>query len=151
MGSSSAHSARRRIRGDRLGALAGELVKAQPTGSMDGILSCKGLPAPDGDIDQARLDLDRVSAASDPLCCQDGCAGAAECIEHDVAAAGTVLDGIRHQRDRFDRRMALQLIFAFRTKCVDAGVVPDIGAGAAVAAELDVADTVDPISWWALR
>src|SRR4029077_9828179 len=131
MSSSSAHSARRRIRRDGRDTLACEFVEAQSAINVNGILSREGLPALDGDVDKARLDLDRVSAAADALCCQNGRAGATERIEHDIATAGTVLDGIRHQRDRFDRRMALQLIESSGAKRVDAGVVPDIGPRAA--------------------
>src|SRR5262249_8476519 len=76
--------------------------------------------------------------AADTLCCQDGSARAAECVEHYVATTGTILHGIRHERNWFDRRMAPQLVQTSGTKRVGACVMPDIGARAAVAAELDV-------------
>src|SRR5262249_22731120 len=95
-------------------------------------------PTLDSGVDETGLNFYCVGAAADPLGCQDGCAGATERVEHDVAARGTVPDSIGHQRDRFDRRMALQLVEAPRAKRVDAGVMPDIGARTAGAAKLDI-------------
>jgi hypothetical protein len=81
-----------------------------------------------------------LARAADALRRQDGRAGATECVEHDVAAAGAVFDAIRHQRDRFDGRMAFQLVQASGPKGVDAGIVPDVRARTAVAPELDVVE-----------
>ena len=52
---------------------------------------------------------------------------------------GTVPDAIRHQCDRFDRRMKGK-VGTIVTEAVHAGVISDIGAIAAVLAEFNVVD-----------
>src|SRR6516164_7779924 len=121
-------------------ALACEFVKAQSAVNVNGILSRKGLPTSDSEIDKARLDFERVGPPADALGCQYGRAGATEGVEHDGAAAGAVLDSIRHQRHRLDGRMALQVIQAPGPKRVDPGVIPNVGARTAVASQLDVVE-----------
>jgi len=125
LASERAHIRLRRSR--RRGALAGDFVEGQAGLGVNGVLAREGLPAPDGDVDEAGLELQRVGPASDPLRRQDRRAGATEGIEHDVAAAGAVFHGIRNQGDRFDRRMGLEVIQAAGSEGVDPGVMPDVG------------------------
>ena len=66
-------------------------------------------------------------------------AGASKSIEHNSLSMGTVPDGIRHQCDRFDRRMKGK-VGTLSAEAVHAGVAPDIGAVAAVLAEFDIID-----------
>src|SRR5207247_8827733 len=82
----SAHISGRWARSGDHGALAGSFVEAQAGLGTNGILSRKGLPALDRDIDEAGLDLQRVGPAADALCCQDGRPGPTEDVKHDVAA-----------------------------------------------------------------
>src|SRR5437879_4752162 len=111
-----------------------------PVSTQMASFSAKGLPALDGDIDEAGLDLDRVGPAPDPLRCKDGRAGPTEDVEHDVAPTGAIPHRIRNQRDRLDRRVELELVQAARPKRVDPGVVPDVGSRATVASQFDVVE-----------
>ena len=56
---------------------------------MDDISFGEGLPAPDGDIDETRLELQHIGFAADALRRQKCCPRTAEGIEDDVAAPGT--------------------------------------------------------------
>ena len=51
-----------------------------------------------------------------------------------------VANGVGNQRHRLDRGMHRQLFRAPRLQAVEAGIIPDIGAIAAMAAELDIID-----------
>src|SRR5262245_17186867 len=128
-----AHISRRSAGSGRDDARACDVVKAQATLCANGILSRKGLPALDGDVDEAGLDLECVGSAPDTLRCQEGRSGPTEEVEHDVAATAAVPYRVCNQRDRLDRRMRLQLVQAARPERVDPGVMPDVGSRAAVA------------------
>src|SRR6516225_11056268 len=140
MSPSSTHIARRRRRNGRHGQRACDLVEAQPGLGADGIPSRKGLPPLNCHIDEAGLDLERVGPTPNPLCRQNGCPGPTEDVEYDIIATRTVPHGVRNQRNRFDRRMKLQLVQAVRSERVDPGVVPDVGPRATVAPQLNVVE-----------
>src|SRR5215471_7873093 len=91
-------------------AFACDFVESQAGLGVNGVLAREGLPALDGHVDEARLELQRVGPAPDPLRRKDRRAGATEGVEYDVAAAGAVLHGIRYQGDRLDCRMGLELV-----------------------------------------
>jgi len=101
------------LRGTRYrAALADDFVEGQAGLGVNGILAREGLPALDGNIDETRLELERVGSAPDALRRQDRRAGTTEGVEHDVAAACAVFYGIRDQGDRLNRRVGLQLVEA---------------------------------------
>ena len=75
--------------------------------------------------------------ASGPLRRDQRGAGAEEDVEHELAAPGDVLDGIGDKRRRLDRRVQRQVLAPAAGHRVHRGVVPDVGAVAAVPAELD--------------
>src|SRR5262249_59680115 len=105
-------------------------VEAQATLRANGILSRKGLPALDRDVDEAGLDLECVGSTPETLGCQEGRSRPTEEVEHDVAATAAVPHRIRDQRDRLDRRMRLELVQTARPERVDPGVMPDVGSRA---------------------
>src|SRR5204863_9650190 len=60
------------LRGSGLcGALAGNFVEGEAGLGVNGILAGEGLPALDGDVDETRLELQRVRVAPDALRRQD--------------------------------------------------------------------------------
>src|SRR5262249_57095255 len=123
-----AQISRRSARSGRDDARACDVVETQATLRPNGILSRKGLPTPDRDVDEAGLDLERVGPPPDTLRCQEGRSGSTEEVEHDVAATAAIPYRIRNQRDRLDRRMRLQLVHAARPERIDPGVMPDVGS-----------------------
>jgi len=109
--------------------MALDLVKGQAGLVMDGVPTGEGLPAPDGDIDEARLQFERIRPSTNPLRCQKGGPRSAEAVEHEVATASHVLHRIGDQRHRFDGWMRLQIIEPSSPEGIDPGIVPNIGAG----------------------
>jgi hypothetical protein len=91
-----------RVRSCGRGAFICDFVEGQAGIGVDGILPGKGLPPLDRDIDEAWLKLDRVGPPADALRRQNGRAGSAETVEHDVAATGNPtssrLDAVKLQR-----------------------------------------------------
>jgi hypothetical protein len=122
---------------DRITPIASDLLESQPVIDVDGVTTREGLPAPDCDIDIARIDFESAGLPADPFGREQRRARAAEGVEHDVVAVGAVFDRIGDERDRLHRRVRAQVVHAAGAKRVGAGVFPDIGAGAAVAAEFD--------------
>src|SRR5262249_30037940 len=94
---------------------------------VNGVLAREGLPALDGHVDEARLELQRVGPAPDPLRRKDRRAGATEGVEYDVAAAGGGPPGIPYPGDRRDPPLGLELVQAARPERVDPRVMPDVG------------------------
>ena len=98
------------------------------------------MPALDGDVGEAGLDLERVGPAPNALRCQDGRPRPTEDVEHDVAATGAVPYRVGNERHRLDRRMELKLVQAARPERVDPGVVPDVRPRATVASQFNVVE-----------
>ena len=68
-----------------------------------------------------------------------GRAAAAKGVENDVIALRRIQNGVGNHRDRFNRGMEIKsACLTFTRKAVGAGVVPNVGAIASEAAELDV-------------
>src|ERR1700682_5454293 len=117
-------------------------------------------PARDRRIDIKRVDLDAVAAAARALCGKDRRAAAAKGIDNDVVLRCNVEQGVRDERDRLDGRMQLKSpLAALARKAIGAGVIPDVGAIAPEAAELDVvamlllavAEHEDEFMPWAIK
>jgi hypothetical protein len=107
---------------------------------MDRVLAGERLPSADSDINEARLDFERVCPPTDALRGQNRRSGPAERIQHDVATSGAVFDRIADKADGLDGRMGLEVIHSSGPKRVDARVLPDIRTVPAMAAELDVVE-----------
>ena len=135
----SSGNAGRRIRRSSC-PLGGDFVEASAVGKVDCVLSRQCLPAADGDVNIARLDLKRVTAAPDTLGGKECCARPRKRIEHDVSAPRAVLDAVGNERHWLHGRMRVKLIQPSGSERVDAGIMPHIGAIATVPAEFDVVD-----------
>lgn len=97
------------------------------------------LPTLDRGIDIERIDLEAIAAPAGLLGGENRRAAAAKGIENDVVTLGRIQDRVRHHGDRFDRGMQVKSASpSFAWKAIGAGVVPDICAIAAEAAELDI-------------
>src|ERR1043166_2912073 len=96
------------------------------------------LPSSDRHIHEARINLDDVSASPDFVGGQDQGPRSTEVIQDAIAPGGAVQQGVRHQGDGLDCWMHGKLFKPPMPKSVYARVVPDVGAIAAMSAELDV-------------
>src|SRR5262249_29338823 len=130
----------------RRGARDCDFVKGQAGLGMNGVLARERLPAFDRDIDEARLELQRIGPPPDPLRRQNGRSRPAEGVEHDVAASGAVLDRIGDERDRLDGRVGLELVETPCAERIDAGVMPDVRPRSAVAPQFNVVE-MGPIAY----
>src|SRR5262249_36141014 len=101
--------------------------------------SGESLPAPNGDVDQSRIDLDQPGSAIGSLGRDETRTGAAERIEDDPLPIRTVPDRIGHQGDRLDRRIRGKLASRAHESILTR-VIPDIASVAAVLAESDMVD-----------
>ena len=86
-----------------------------------------GLPAPDGDVDIVRVDLNRPRLAPGLLRCDQDRAAAAERVEHQSTTTRTVPQRVGNERKRLDGRMHRQFFEAPLADRGDACIVPDIG------------------------
>jgi hypothetical protein len=105
---------------------------------VDGVSPRKCLPPANRDIDEAFFYFECKGASSYALGCQDCRSGTAECVKDDIAATCTVLDCITDESDWLHCWMGFEVIHSSGAKCIDARVMPNVGAGAAMAAKLDV-------------
>lgn len=87
-----------------------------------------------------RIDLAQPRSSPRLLCSDQGGAGTAEEVEHDVIASRDILDGIRDHLHRLDRRMQLQLVHPSRLQRVDPTILPDIGPVATMLAQFERID-----------
>ena len=87
---------------------------------MNGVTTREGLPAPDCDIDIARIDFESARLPADTLSRKQRRAGATESIEHEMIALGDVFDRIGDECDRLHRRVRAQVVHAASAKCVGA-------------------------------
>ena len=113
---------------DRIAPTASDFLERQTGIDVDGITTGEGLPAPDRDIDVARIDFESAGLPADPFGREQRRARATEGVEHNVVAVGAVFDRIGDESDRLDGRVRAQVVHAPGAKRVDAGVFPDIGA-----------------------
>lgn len=101
-----------------------------------------GVPLPTADrrIDIERIKLDTVATAAGTFASNQCRAAAEEGVDDGVAAARTVQDRIRDERDRLHRRMHRKEVALFRRspEIIDTAVLPNIGAVAPVLAELHI-------------
>ena len=105
---------------------------------MKCLIAAGMLVASDNNVDVERIDFHYICAAAG-LLGRDQC-GAAACIaiQYDAAAFRAVENRIGDQRGWFDRRMHRQVIHSAGAHCIDTGVVPNVGAVAAMTAKLDI-------------
>jgi len=107
---------------------------------MPGLVAGQDLPAANGGIDIAWIELQRAAAPAGALGRDHRRAAAEKGVEHDLAARRAVEDRIGDHRHRLDRRVQGQEI-ALATaagKGIGAGIVPHIAAVAPKPAELDI-------------
>src|SRR5664279_5482608 len=96
-------------------------------------------PARDCRIDIKRVDLDAVAEAARALRGNDRRPAATKGIDNNVGLLCNVEQGVSDKRDRLDGRVQLNSpLAALARKAIGAGVIPDVGAIAPEAAELDV-------------
>src|SRR5271166_5114508 len=97
-------------------------------------------PSADCDVDIEGIDLDPAADAARSFGRHQGRSAAQEGIENDIASRRAVEKGVGDQRNRLDRRVQLvePSLLVRLGKGRRAGIVPDVGAVAAVLAELDV-------------
>ncbi len=79
---------------------------------MECIPAREGLPAPNGDVDEPRLDLQRTGMPSNTLSSHNGGARAGERVEDNVAPARGIPDGVGDESDRLGGGMRHRKIAA---------------------------------------
>jgi hypothetical protein len=84
--------------------------------------------------------IDRLSAPGGLLGGHQRCTAAGKRIEDNALSLRAVLDCVRDERDRLNRRMHLELVHSTGLERVHAGIVPDIGAVSPVLTELEIVD-----------
>ena len=104
---------------------------------MDCGLSGTGLPAADGQIAIARIDLDSACCASSSLSSKKDRSATAEGVKNEIAPARTIANRIGDQADRLWRRM-ISLCAGGRDGARSA--LPDVRTRAAVLSKLEVVD-----------
>src|SRR5262245_17186590 len=70
----------------------------------------------------------------------NGCAAASKRIKHKIGASRGVFENVSDEGNRFDGRVAGELVKPACFKCIHTGVVPNIAAVTPVPAEFDVID-----------
>src|SRR5438270_209425 len=107
---------------------------------MPGLLAGQGLPAANGGIDIAWIELERATAPARALGGDHRGTAAEKGVEHDVAAGRAVEDRIADQCHWLHRRVQCQEITlrAAAGEGIGAGVIPHIAAVAPKPAELDI-------------
>jgi len=114
---------------------------------MNSIPSGKHLPAPDGHIDISGIDLKAATTAPNPLRRQKRRTRSAKGVENDLIAKGTIPYGVGDQSNRLDRWMSVQVLHPAGPERVCPGIMPDVRAVAAVAAQfhrVQVGQGTDP-------
>src|SRR6202163_1644899 len=102
---------------------------------MNSIPSGKHLPAPDGHIDISGIDLKAVTTAPNPLRRQKRRTRSAKSVENDLIAKRAILYGVGDQGNGFHRRMGVQVFHPAGPERVCPGIMPDVRAVAAMAAQ----------------
>src|SRR6516162_8695249 len=107
---------------------------------MPGLVTGQDLPAANGGIDIAWIELQRAAAPAGALGRDHRGAAAEKGVEHDLAARRAVEDSIGNHRHRLDRRVQGQEIalLAAAGEGISAGITPDIAAMTAKPTELDI-------------
>src|ERR1700680_3200238 len=114
---------------------------------MNSIPSGKHLPAPDGHIDIPGSNLKAAPTAPNPLRRQKRRTRSAKSVENDLIAKGTIPYGVGDQSNRLDRWMSVQVLHPAGPERVCPGIMPDVRAVAAVAAQfhrVQVGEGPDP-------
>src|ERR1700720_1565742 len=108
-------------------------------GGVPRLFSGHSLPTRDCRLDIEWINFNAVTVPAGALGGKKGRAAAAKGIENDVVALRRIQNGVGNHRDRLNRGMEIKSAFlTFTRKAVGAGVIPDVGAIASEAAELDV-------------
>src|SRR5258708_9191200 len=118
-------------------ALFGNFLKCLAAGERGG-LAGQSLPAPNGDVDISRVDLQWARLAVGSLRRDEDSAATSTRVENNIALFGTVPDCICNQANRLDCRVHLQLVHTARAKRIDPGIIPYIGPVASVLAKLKI-------------
>src|SRR5262245_6469436 len=104
---------------------------------MHDVSTGEGLPSPNGDIDVLGFNFHPTRASPSPLGCEERRTSAAERVEDDVVAAGTVLYRVGDHHDWLHCWVIAQIVHPARLERVRAGILPDVGAVSAVASQLN--------------
>ena len=117
-----------------------EVIKGAAGSGMAGAAAGQGLPAANGGIDIAWIELEPAAAPARALGGDHRRAAAEKGVEHDVAARRAVEDRIGDHGDRLHRRVERQQITLLATagKGIGPGITPHIAAVAPKPAELDI-------------
>src|SRR5258706_3276579 len=94
-------------------------------------------PTFDRHIDIGRINLEPAEAPPGPLGCHERRSGAQKKIKHEIATPRHILDRIGNQPRRLDRRMQGQILSPAAPHGVYRGIVPNVGAVAAMPTEFD--------------
>src|SRR5258706_10061394 len=94
-------------------------------------------PAFDRDINIGRIDVEPTEAPTGPFGCQERRSGAQEEIEHEIAAPRHIQDSVGDKPRRLDRGVQGEILPSATAQGIYRGIVPDVGAVAAMPAELD--------------
>src|ERR1700693_4257790 len=107
---------------------------------MYGIAAGAPLPSPDGDLEIARIELDPNAGSPGVLGSDQGRTRPEEGIEHEIAAAGDVFERVNDHQHRLHRWVHFEQLHPISAKAIDAAICPNIGARAAVLAQLKVVE-----------
>ena len=88
----------------------GDLRKALPTRRMVGVVAGIGLPAPNDGVDIERVEFEAATTPAGALRGDERGATAEKSIEHEIAPARTVENGVGDKRNRLDCGMQGQEI-----------------------------------------